>query len=212
MYNLINTKRNQIVTHARPHTVDAIAQYERLFRDLNATNVKSDAGFQTRYKRFWVMRFPAKRYFVQYFDLLELQKSSRLLSPDVVCRTLQPASKGRKGGDIIQFSFASKMAHMANPNMPIYDQMIRQFYFLPASDSKQSFNDRLTVYMASYAFLQWEYHRVLTNNLLSPAVTTFRQTFPGCTFTNVKVIDWLIWQFVGMANSGYFQNKTFLHS
>lgn len=212
MYRVINRHRAEIVkAMVEGRGGSAIGEYSWLRQVLRDRDASRNAEFQGRYRRFWVMRFPAKRYFPAYFSLLEQDKDSRCLDPIAICQQLRAVSRNPAGDDIIQFSFATKMAHMANPDLPIYDQMVRRFYFLPTPDGSLDFDGRLAAYMASYTFLKAEYRRVIAASLLAPAMSAFRRAFPVCGQSDVKVIDSLIWRFVDMADSGAFQSGHFRH-
>jgi len=51
-----------------------------------------------------------------------------LRSTDVV-QTLYESSAPRSGERLIQFSFATKLVHMASPRLPIYDSRVVEVYF-----------------------------------------------------------------------------------
>ncbi len=212
MYGVINRHRAEIVKALQEgRSASAIGDYSWLQQAIRERDVSRDAEFQRRYRRFWVMRFPANEYFPAYFRLLEQNKSGTKADPASICRELRAVSGTLSGKDAIQFSFATKLAHMADPDLPIYDQMVRQFYFLPTPAGDLDFAARLAAYMVSYSFLKTEYQRVIDDGLLAPAMSEFRKTFPTCGHSESKVIDWLIWRFVDMAEAGAFQSGTFRH-
>ena len=57
-----------------------------------------------------------------------------------------------------------------------------------------------------YNFLSAEYARVINGNLLSNAITAFRQRFQPQRHSDVKIVDWLIWALVGLADDGALLN------
>jgi hypothetical protein len=143
-----------------------------------------------------------------YFTLLEKEKRSTA-SPavDKVARALYeiPVAKERKA---LQFSFASKLAHMVNPRLPIYDRAVEAFYFLPRSYSGTP-EERLQNLMLSYRFLIDEYERVLRDGLLDPALQAFRRHFGvSADYSDEKVIDTLIWKFVPLLENGAIRDGT----
>lgn len=204
MYSIINANAPHIVGSIG---MSSINRYNWLFANLPLINVASHTPYQQAYKGFWKMRFPGTTYCTGYFTHLQANKGNRLLEPQSICLALKPVSSS------LQFSFATKMAHMANPNLPIYDLMVSQFYFLPKPPEKASYPDKLAHYMTSYNFLVQEYDRVIANRLLDPAIAAFRHQFPSAVHhSTVKVIDWLIWRFVDMATSGSFLSGVFRHT
>ncbi len=208
MYSLINQNVGLILDQLSSKDTEA---YSWLMANLASTNVSSNAAYQSKYRNFWVMLYPSQTYCQAYFRLLQRLKGSKSIDPVAVCQALRLDSKGKSGNDIIQFSFATKLAHMTNPDLPIYDHMIRQFYFLPTPAGDLAFDARLAGYLASYSFLKDEYRRVIADGLLARAIQEFRRVFPMCEHSDVKVIDWLIWWFVKMAESGAFQLGSFRH-
>jgi hypothetical protein len=93
------------------------------------------------------------------------------------------------------------MAHMLQPNWPVYDSLVAKFYFLP--EAKGTFDEKLKSLLSSYGFLVAEYERVLREGMLVPAIDAFRARFDvDGTFTEVKIIDTLIWRFAAMLNDG----------
>ena len=75
------------------------------------------------------------------------------------------------------------------------------FYFLPERGA--TFDDRLKNRMESYRFLIEEYRRVLTGELLATSIAAFRSRFTLAeAFTDMKIIDTLIWRFAAMLSGG----------
>ena len=112
----------------------------------------------------------------------------------------------------LQFSFASKLAHMVNPRLPVYDRMVETFYFLPRSYFGTPDNKLLNL-MSSYHFLVGEYERVLRERLLEPAVHAFRQRFAlSADYTDEKIIDTLIWKFIPFLEKGAVRDGSVAYS
>ena len=204
MYAIINANAAFI---AGSIPVRFINRYNSLRSSLSTTNVSTALTYQKSYRGFWKLRFPHVGYCTAYFTHLEREKNNPLISPYAVCVALTHVSIG------LQFSFATKFVHMANPHTPVYDEMVRQFYCLPKAPSKSPYMNKLAHYMTSYNFLIAEYQRIITNHLLDPAIAAFRRRFPSAaTHTDERVIDWLVWQFVNLANDGHFRTGPFQHS
>jgi hypothetical protein len=93
------------------------------------------------------------------------------------------------------------MVHMLQTDMPVYDSLVAQFYFL--AEEGTTFDERLRNRLESYRFLVKEYRRVLDEGLLAPSITAFRARFTMAdTFTDTKIIDTLIWRFAAMLSGG----------
>lgn len=209
MYNLINQNINVIINHLREMNV---MEYDWLVETLEHTNVEANNNFQRRYRVYWVMNRArlAQPFYQTYFNLLEQNRNNPEVSIQDICRTLyNVAVRGNKRA--FQFSFATKLVHMINRSKPIFDKMIRDFYYLPEARQGQEFNIRLNNYLQSYNFLRQEYDRVIRENLLEHSIGTFRCEFQTEHFTDIKIIDSLIWSFVNLARQGRFRDRTFRH-
>jgi hypothetical protein len=73
-------------------------------------------------------------------------------------------------------------------------------------------DDKLTRLLKSYRFLVEEYQRVVSHGLLANAVAQFRSTFDvGDEYTDVKVIDSLIWKFVSFAGKDALRERKIIY-
>lgn len=203
MYSLINKYKNQIIEQiGNTHVGD----YDWLLDNLGKKNVSIDLDYKRRYRRFWAMNAALlpDDFLDVYFKYLEDNKNNQNVNLKEVCEYLYEFPTDKKDNKSLQFSFATKLVHMVTPNMPIYDRMIKDFYFLPGLQIKSNFQRRLLHYILIYDFLKEEYQRILDGNYLQEAIQTFRNQLKPKTFSDEKIIDSLIWQFVGMAKKGAF--------
>ena len=121
---------------------------------------------------------------------------------ELVARSLLDIPINAKERKALQFSFASKLVHMLNPRLPVYDRMVEAFHFLPRSYMGTP-ERKLQNLLRSYEFLIEEYGRVLKHGLLAPAIDAFRQRFGVETdYSDEKIIDTLIWKFVPFLEGG----------
>jgi len=204
MYKLINEHVETIVAYTDMKD-KMIKPYLDLRKWLYERNVSQDRELQTKYKGYWVMGRLGDDFYRHYFKLLEQRKCGG--NPDVgtVVRKLCKTPVNSKGVYRIQFSFASKLVHMCQPTMPIYDSMIKEFFFLPNADKKKG-DDKLDELKMSYDFLIKEYARVIKHNMLGEAMSKVRALCESpADLTDQRVIDLLIWAFVKWAHSGGIQ-------
>ena len=96
----------------------------------------------------------------------------------------------------LQFSFCTKLCHMLNREIPIYDSRIRIFYNFVEPIRELPVVQRIDGYVQFHQFLINEYNRVLNEGLLAPSIQAFRQHLGPQHFTDIKVIDSLIWAFI----------------
>lgn len=201
MYDLINQFARTVVSTISP---EHVTDYEWLLQNAGRAGMPD---FQKRYRRFWAMNAPrlSPAFHTTYFTTLTAALS-RPPTLSSVAETLHAASARRNGQKSLQFSFATKLLHMTNQHSPIYDSQVAAFYFFlePERNPKDP-NDiqrRISELVTFHDFLKQEYARVLQNNLLATAIQEFRVRLNAQRFTDEKVVDSLIWAFVGLLWNG----------
>lgn len=208
MYYLIN-RHIDIVLEATPEK--SVADYDWLVNELTKRNVATDSEYQQKYKTYWSMNSAhlAANFYAAYFGALERLK--RTIKPDLrqLCRCLYRTPTQRENRRSLQFSFATKLIHMVNRDAPIYDSMVRQFFYIREPSRKRQINDRIDDFLTLYSFLAEEYERVRQEGVLDGAISAFQTRFNPNQFSNNKVIDLLIWRFTDIALKGGFIQKTF---
>ena len=204
MYAIINQHVDALLNSINPQ-VD-IDPYVWLLGELPNRNVAQDQEYQRIYRRYWQLN-PArlsKEYLAAYFGYLEqLKAKPENVMVETVTRHLFLTPTHGNGRQSLQFSFASKLVHMLNPEQPVYDSMVESFFFLPSGGANETTEQKLIRLLASYEFLHTEYGRVLDQELLAQAITQFRARFGvNEAYTDRKIIDTLIWKFVGFLKDG----------
>ena len=203
MYNLINNHIDQIIDVIDPAT--HIEPYIWLVQNFDDINVATHEEFQKKYRAYWQLNAArlSDSFCNYYFELLQHSKANRDIKVQFIARQLLEVPSHNNGHRALQFSFASKLAHMIDHNLPIYDSMVEGFYFLPAKRANESTDNNLARLVESYEFLIAEYARVLRNGLLSTSIDRFRHKFSlGSVYTDIKIIDTLIWRFVSFMKDG----------
>lgn len=207
MYRIINENIELILKKIKKD--GRIPLYISLRKRLYEGNITNNTKFIKGYKDYWRMNAARldQDFFDKYFGYLEKnKKNQRITLLDVVYFLHSNAQQG------VQFSFASKLVHMVNPHKPIYDKMIRCFYFLPDFSSKRSYNDKIDTIDKNYKFLENEYKRVIDNNILDSSINSFYEKFGRREdITYVKVIDDLIWALVYSLQEGRVRDKEVIY-
>ena len=204
MYKLINRHIGQLLDVIDPG-ID-IQPYVLLVRQLNRVDVSRDLEYQRKYRRYWQLNAArlCEPFCQSYFALLEgLKRRARGATVGTVAQQLLQVPCHNNGQRALQFSFASKLVHMLNPQLPVWDSMVESYYFLPKGSTIETTEQKLQRLLASYDFLCVEYNRILQQGALLPAIRQFRQRYRlGSEYSDIKVIDTLIWKFVGFLRSG----------
>lgn len=214
MYDLINQYAQKVVATI---PTDHVTEYEWLIQNVNHATTP---GYQNRYRRFWAMNAArlSPAFYVAYFGAMSAAVTqtptlgAHAQTLHALAQTLHAASTNSKGRQSLQFSFATKLLHMTDPHLPIYDSQVAAFYFFQEpeiKDSKdpQDLQRRISAFVTFNDFLKQEYARVLQNSLLSPAIQEFRVRLNPQHFTEEKIVDSLIWAFVGLLWDGGLRNQ-----
>jgi hypothetical protein len=209
MYRLINEHADAGVKAL--DSIGDIEQYRGLRRDLvaDSRNVQQPA-FQRAYRQYWRMNAARldEDFYHRYFRLLAETQSSGVADIKAIATELsRHASR-----DGLQFSFATKLAHMVDPRIPVYDSFVAAFYFYLPPSSTKSKSERLTDLFAFHGFLVREYDRIISKGLLGPSIARLRATRGlDKTVPDQRVIDWLLWSWVSLLRKGSQPSGTALY-
>jgi hypothetical protein len=162
-----------------------VTDYEWLLEHIE---LAGQGGYQRRFRHYWRMNAArlGRGFYEVYFAKLA-EARAREIELGQLMRDLRVPAKGR-----LQCSFATKLLHCVNPELPIYDSLVAGFYgFEPTANGLPE--EKLRRLLTFYAFLKSEQVRVLEGGLLRPAMEAFRERFRPVRFTEQKVVDSLIW-------------------
>lgn len=206
MYRLINNNINLLLdgiskeTHIDPY-ISICKSYK---------NQKSNTPeFKKTYRSFYQLNAArlSDDFCESYFSLLEESRDNDTVNVEDITNRLYDLESNSKGTHAVQFSFASKLVHTVNDDFPIYDSMVSAFYFFPDVKPNWDKKRKIQEYLESYQFLRNEYCRIMENNLLEVAMEEFRERFAvGDEYSNMKLIDTLLWRFTALLKSGAIRN------
>ena len=187
-YDEINNNIDQILQKISHEHVE---KYDWLVQNINLV---AEHEYQIRYKTFWRLNGAglSQQYCHAYFQyLINGADNNGVLLNTLAFELYQiPINTDRQA---LQFSFCTKLCHMLNRHLPIYDSMITTFYNFRAPGTNLPVQQRIAQLIEFHQFLVSEYQRVLHNGFLAESIQAFRQHFNPQHFTDVKVIDTLIW-------------------
>jgi len=198
MYQHINRQIDAILSS--PEAEANAKEYDWLRENVRRAG---DGDYQKRYRIFWAMNAArlCDGYCQAYFR--ELQAANEK-PPDLadLTRKLYDIAAYQNGNKALQFSFATKLLHMVKPESPVYDSQVAEFYFFWSMESSRPFEERLGKLLHFHKFLSEEYARVIEGNLLEDSIGKFRERLKPRHYSDVRVIDSLIWGFVGLLRNG----------
>jgi hypothetical protein len=198
MYHLINENAALVIDSIDQKHIES---YDYLMANLGSCHTED---YQKRFKYFWKINLArANKEFVDfYFEMLQELYQGADFDVEHIASELYRIPLNNSGRNTLQFSFSTKMLHMVNPNLPIYDSMVRDFYFFKEPNSKLSIDIRLEQVVGFYDFLKAEYSRILKEALLEETIQLFIEKRKPAHFTKEKIIDTVIWGFVACLNGG----------
>ena len=200
-YDDINENIDNILHSIGPAHV---AQYDWLIQNIHQV---AEPEYQRRYKTFWRLSGAglSQTYCDAYFQHLQAGLDNNATHLSILAHELYqiPINRNRQA---LQFSFCTKLCHMVNRQIPIYDSNIRSFYRFQEPNRDFPIIERIREYVRFHRFLINEYNRILNEGLLAPSIQSFRQYFNPQHFTDIKVIDSLIWAFMNYQR-GFGMNR-----
>jgi len=201
VYRLIN--QNAAAAIKALYRIGDLNEYLRLRAEFVSDRAAtSNAAFQKSYRRYWRMnaaRLP-ESFYARYFKVLAQCQGRGHADVATVARTISDAEGENHG---LQFSFATKLAHMVDPHVPVFDSFVANFYFFAVPSRNRPFEDRLASLLEFHAFLSREYARVIRLRLLAPAIDQLRsQCELESTVPDERLVDWLIWAWVSLLRGG----------
>jgi len=211
MYTCINQNIETVLLEIpKGHDTD----YQWLADTLRNTDVSSNIEFQKKYRSYWVMRYiaPDSQFNQKYFIILEELKNRKDLYFRAVAEQLSSLPHDSEGKRLsFQFSFISKLLHSIDNTSPIYDSMIKDFFYLPDIDGNDV-REKIEQSEVVLEFLKNEMARIKSEGLLKEAIDQFKKRFQLVTFSDNKIIDSLIWAFVKSARNGNVLNGQFKYT
>ena len=163
-----------------------IEKYEYLRKRLYAVNVSADREYQKTFNGFFRMGRRRETYYTDFFEYLESNKNKGL-SFETALKYLYERH-GR-----LEISFVSKMVAIVNPDFPIWDSVVAKGHFgvkAPYANEKNRFEkavERYQEYCQKYAtYMQTEDAK--------KKIAFFDIHFPGTDISNVKKVDFVLWQ------------------
>lgn len=197
MYKLI-IKNKQSILDKLIASNNHFTDYKLLIENLSTG--KLDKDFEKKYRKFWGMNRAISHddFYDKYFSYFNHNNDIELKK---LIEDLSEIKINNKGYKTAQLSFSSKLLHMKNPHLPIFDQHIKRFYFLPEYSEIKPIEKRIETFLNDYDFLKQEFKRIIEDNLLGDFPNQIKIEF-NCEITDEKAIDSIIWAFSSLLSLG----------
>jgi|TARA_Y100001951_G_C11203323_1_gene218449 hypothetical protein len=171
-------------------TISKLNAYAYTQNQLHLVNVSNDQNYQRTFNGFYRVRLPITAAYATYYALIEQNKNNQNPSLQLILDTLFNAT-GR-----VETSFGSKLLATVNPNVAPLDSVVLGHLGLrlPTS-SGQSSNARILQCVNVHNNLVMCMNTLITLPQFQTLRSQFQNRFPGYHFTDVKILDLLLWQY-----------------
>jgi hypothetical protein len=203
MYQLINSNSGAVIEALR-HI--GVREYLQLRAELETHGAHAPStSYQARYRKYWRMNAArlSPLFYERYFSLLTECQAGGTMDLERVTRIISDPTGADHG---LQFSFATKLLHMIDPRIPVFDSFVAAFYFFRPPASYLPFDQRLSELLEFHHFLRREYARILDRDLLGPALRALRHAQQlNPEVPDERLIDWLLWGWVSLLHKQHAQ-------
>lgn len=166
-----------------------IEKYSFLMNKIRKVDVSKDEEFQRTFRNFYQMRrFYSEDFAWHYFHLMEQEK---LLGENLSFKMVLERVLHIQGS--YEISFSSKLLHTINPFMPIWDSIVTKNHFgicAPYVGTK----DRMKAIVQRYAQYEDKFYDFMATKEGRQIIDIFNAEYPNCNISNVKKIDFVLWQ------------------
>lgn len=171
-------------------TIPKLNAYAYTQNQLHLVNVSSDQNYQRVFNGFYRVRLPITAAYATYYGLIEQNKNNTNPSLQSILDALFKAT-GR-----VETSFGSKLLATVNPNVaPLDSIVLRHLGLKLPTSSGQSSNARTMQCVNIHNNLVAHMNTLTTPPQFQILKTQFQNRFPAYNFTNVKILDLLLWQY-----------------
>ena len=163
-----------------------VKKYQHLKEQLFVTDVTKDPAFQKAFNGFFRMGRRTEAYYNDYYHYLQQHKSTGISFADAL--TFLYEKHGR-----LEMSFVSKMVALSDPTYPIWDSVVTKGHFgivAPGANVK----NRLQKGIEKYEQYCQCYAAYLQTAEAKAKIAEFEKHFPGVDMTDVKKLDFMLWQ------------------
>lgn len=156
-------------------TAHTIPEYERKFNYF----------YQVRRNAEW-----RKKFYTIFYDA----RTSKVKFADILAQLFKETNK-------IEASFASKLAATLNPALPIIDRHVLSYIGQKLPSASKSANERMEMIVELHNAMQREFGTFLSGKTGSYLLKSFDEEYPGRNVSDMKKLDFVLWQSGGKKNA-----------
>lgn len=170
---------------AKPKMLIGIERYRFIMEKVQQVDVSVDKDFQKTYENFYTLgRYP-KEFRLDYFAYMERGKKEKPSFEEALSYFLKYGT--------LEVSFSSKLVHTLDPEQPIWDQNVTDKHFgykIPACRTK----DREKKVLDRYMRYKNDFLTYVASDDGKLIIRAFDEAFPKTGFTDLKKVDFVLWQ------------------
>ncbi|PJZ65371.1 hypothetical protein CH371_13320 [Leptospira wolffii] len=171
---------------ALPKIAEGLKKYERLMERFLRSDISKDGDFQREFNHFYRLR-RGEAFRKIYFEYMESKKKERHSFEETLLDLKAKTENGR-----IEASFASKLVATLDSKQPIWDSIVVRNLRLEVP--KASDPDRVKKIVRLYSEIKRQYDDYLSSEEGRKTVLLFNSTYPQNTISDIKKIDFILWQ------------------
>ena len=173
---------------AKPRMLTGIERYRSIMEKLWRVDVSLDERFQKTYENFYTLGRYSKEFRRDYFAYMERCKETVPSFEEALSYFLKYGT--------LEVSFSSKLVHTLDPEQPIWDKNVTDRHFgykIPACGTK----DREKKILDRYKRYKRDFLNYVASDDGKAVIRAFDEAFPKTGFTDLKKVDFVLWQDVG---------------
>ena len=168
-----------------PNIQPKLSQYQYIMQSIRSANVAADRDFQRHYNGFFRVQRRKPEFYAFYYSLLEKYKNINVSFSDILKELYLNTNR-------VEASFSSKMLSVIDPQYPVWDKYVLQNLGLKAPYTYDK--NRISKIICIYdEIISWYEHFLMTKEA-QELIAKFDAYYPGSGTTNLKKIDFIIWQ------------------
>lgn len=174
-------KINESMNKIKP----GLEKYLNIMDIVNKVDVSKDESFQRAFNGFYRIRQRNSDFYEKYYLFMESNKNKDISFEKTLLYFYNELGR-------IEASFSSKLVATINPNLPIWDSMVLKNLNLtqPHYYSKNRIQEIINLYDKIH---QWYKTFVLTDEGKN-IISVFDENYPNTHISDVKKIDFVLWQ------------------
>lgn len=167
------------------HRLLGMDKYERIMQMMNdSKDLSTDKEFIKTFNAFYRVRRD-KKWQDSFYKFFQENRNNKNLTFDEIIDYMFDETGN------VEASFCSKMLATINPNMPIWDQYIIKNLKIKVEGNEKL--ERKESVKKAYRDIINEMNERLKRDDVKIAIKEFREFFPNTYFSDMKILDYLIW-------------------